>query len=114
MNSTNKIIMNLQYNRKVSVTWKWIQKLLAYDHKPSIVDEQFKKIGETQREDVRMTKLKYNHISYLYNSVLPKIGCITENTIPYFIVMMHLKVCFPQISFVLFIKEITIYKRNKN
>ena len=37
--------------------------LLASDYKPSLVDEQFKKIGQISREDARKSKPKTNQAS---------------------------------------------------
>ena len=83
------------------------------DYKPSLVDEQFKKISKISRQDARKSKPKTNQVNKIkfvtkYNSRLPKI----EGIIKKHISILHnddaLKTVFPKGCFS------TIYKRNKN
>ena len=87
--------------------------LLARNYKPSVVDEQFKKIRKISREDARKSKPKTNQVSKTkfvtkYNPRLPKIDGIIKKHIS----ILHnddaLKTVFPKDCFS------TIYKRNKN
>ena len=60
--------------------------LLARDYKPSLVDEQFKKIGQISREDARKNKPKTNQVSEIkfvtmYNPMLAKIDGIIKKHI---------------------------------
>ena len=59
---------------------------LARDYKPSLVDEQFKKIGQISREDARKNKPKTNQVSEIkfvtmYNPMLAKIDGIIKKRI---------------------------------
>ena len=87
--------------------------LLARDYKPSLVDEQFKKISKISREDARKSKPKTNQLNKIkfvtkYNPRLPKIDVIIRKHIS----ILHnddaLKTVFPKGCFS------TIFKRNKN
>ena len=87
--------------------------LLARDYKSSLVDEQFKKIGQTSREDARKSKPKTNQASKIkfvtkYNLKLPKIDGIIKKNISILHSDDALKTLFPKDCFS------TIYKRNKN
>ena len=60
--------------------------LLARDYKPSLVDEQFKKISKISREDARKSKPKTNQVNKIkfvtkYNPRLPKIDGIIKKHI---------------------------------
>ena len=60
--------------------------LLARDYKPPLVDEQFKKIGQTSREDATKNKPKTNQVSKIkfvtkYNPMLPKLDGIIKKHI---------------------------------
>ena len=60
--------------------------LLARDYKPSLVDEQFKKISKLSREDVGKSKQKTNQVNKIkfvtkYNLRLPKIDGIIKKHI---------------------------------
>ena len=86
--------------------------LLARDYKPSLADEQFKKISKISREDERKSKPKANQVSKIkfvtkYNPRLRKIDCIIKK---HFSILHNddaLKTGFPKGCFS------TIYKRNK-
>ena len=84
--------------------------LFARDYKPSLVDEQFKKVGQISKEDTRKSKPKTNQVSKtkFVKPMLPKIDGIIKKHI----LILHsddaLKTVFPKDCFS------TIYKRNKN
>ena len=84
--------------------------LFARDYKPSLVDEQFKKVGQISKEDTRKNKPKTNQVSKtkFVKPMLPKIDGIIKKHI----LILHsddaLKTVFPKDCFS------TIYKRNKN
>ena len=59
--------------------------LLARDYKPSLVDEQFKKISQISREDV--SKIKF---VTKYNLVLPKIDGIIKKHISMMMIVLVL------------------------
>ena len=87
--------------------------LLALDYKPSLVDEQFKKICQILREDARKSKPKTNQVSKIkfvtkYNPMLPKRDDIIKNPTSILHSDDELKTLFPKDCFS------TIYKRNKN
>ena len=87
--------------------------LLARDCKPSLVDEQFKKISKISREDARKSKPKTNQVSKIKfvtkcNPRLPKIDGIIKKHISILHSDDALKTVFPKDCFS------TIYKRNKN
>ena len=87
--------------------------LLGCDYKPSLVDEEFKKIGQISREDARKSKPKTNQASKIkfvtkYNPKLPKIDRIIKKHISILHSDDALKTLFPKDCFS------TIYKRNKN
>ena len=68
--------------------------LLASDYKPSLVDEQFKKISQISREDARKSKPKTNQVSNITfvtkcNPMLPKIDGISKSTFQLYTMMMH-------------------------
>ena len=86
--------------------------LLARDYKPSLVDEQFKKISKISREDARKSKPKTNQVSKIkfvtkYNPRLPKIESIIKKRISILHSDDALETVFPKDCFS------TIYKRNK-
>ena len=85
----------------------------ARDYKPSLVDEQLKKIGQIAREDARKSKPKTNQVSKIKfvtkcNPMLPKIGGIIKRHISILHSDNAFKALFPKDCFS------TIYKRNKN
>ena len=87
--------------------------LLARDYKPPFVDEQFKKIGQTSREDATKNKPKTNQVSKIkfvtkYNPMLPKLDGIIKKHISVPQSDDALKTLFPKDWFN------TIYRRNKN
>ena len=87
--------------------------LLARDYKPSLVDEQFKKISKISREDARKSKPKTNQVNKIkfvtkYNPRLPKIDGIIKNIFQFCTMMMHSKLSFLKTALVPFIKEIKI------
>ena len=97
----NHVLMNIENN------------LLARDCKPSLVDEQFRKISQIPREDERKSEPETNQVSKIkfvtkYNPTLPEI----DGFIKYYISTLHrddaLKTLFPKYCFS------AIYKGNKN
>ena len=87
--------------------------LLARDSNPSLVDEQFKKIGKISREDARKSKPKANHASKIKfvakcSPILPKVDGIIKKKVPVLHSDDALQTLFPKNCFS------TIYKRNKN
>ena len=84
--------------------------LLARNYKPSLVDEQFKKISKISREDARKSKSKTNQVSKTkfvtkYNPRLPKIDILSKNISQFCTMMMHSKLPFLKTVLVPFIKE---------
>ena len=62
---------------------KYKNYLLASDYKPSLVNEQFRKIGHISREDARKSKFETNQVSKIKfvtkcNAMLPKIDGIIK------------------------------------
>ena len=122
MKNTNKVPQGiaLRLGRICHTTGKYESRadeyknyLLARNYKPSLVDEQFKKISQISREDTRKSKPKTNQVSKIkfvtkYNVMLPKIDGIIKKHMS----ILHnddaLKTLFPKDCFS------TIYKRNKN
>ena len=83
------------------------------DYKPSLVDEQFRKITKISREDARNSKPKTNEVSKIksvtkYNPRLLKIDGIIKKHISILQSDDALKTVFPKDYFR------TIYKRNRN
>ena len=85
MKSINKVPLEtaLRLRRICNTTENY---LLALDYKPSLVDEQFKKICQILREDARKSKPKTNQVSKIkfvrkYNPMLPKIDGIIKKHI---------------------------------
>ena len=75
--------------------------LLARDYKPSLVDEQFRKIGQISGEDARKSKPKANPVSKIkfvtkYNPILPKIDGIIKKHISILHSDDALKTLFPK------------------
>ena len=121
MKNTNKVPQGiaLRLRRICDTTEKYESRadeqknyLLARDYKTSLVDEQFKKIGQISREDAR-SKPKTNQVSKIkfvtkYNSMLPKTDCIITKDISIQHSHNTLKNLFPKDCFS------NIYKRNKS
>ena len=87
--------------------------LLARDYKPSLVDEQFKKISKISREDARKRKSKTNQVTKIkfvtkHNPRVPKIDGIIKKHISILYNDDALRTVFPKDCFS------NIYKRNKN
>ena len=96
-----------------SCTDEYKKYLLVRDYKPSLVDEQFRKISKISREDARNSKPKTNQVIKIksvtkYNPRLPKIDGIIKKHISILHSDDALKIVFPKDYFS------AIYKRNRN
>ena len=121
MKNTNKVPQGiaLRLRRICDTTEKYESRadeqknyLLVRDYKTSLVDEQFKKIGQISREDAR-SKPKTNQVSKIkfvtkYNPMLPKTDCIITKDISIQHSHNTLKTLFPKDCFS------NIYKTNKS
>ena len=97
----NHVLMNIENH------------VLSHDCKPSLVDEQFRKISQIPREYERKSKPENNQVSKIkfvtrYNPTLPERDGIIKNRISTLHSDDALKTLFPKYCFS------TIYKRNKN